>query len=162
MLVDTGAQISLINKQILQKKADINTNNGITISSIHGSEKTLGNIKANITKNNVQLPIQLQVTKNNALKEDGILGYDILGKSAIINGPKKILSMKAGSSFLKFPLKSETESSKPEDYMASLRNIEYLNHNEINPHYQVNLQRVQSITHEINENKIQIKPLNIG
>lgn len=76
MLLDTGAQISLINPDVIQNKSLINTRNKTTISSIHGSENTIGEINANILKDNKNIPIQLHVTKNPILKEDGILGYD--------------------------------------------------------------------------------------
>lgn len=63
MLIDTGAQVSLINEKLIPNKSLINTKNKITISSIHGSESTLGNISVKILENNTNITIQLQVTK---------------------------------------------------------------------------------------------------
>lgn len=165
MLVDTGAQVSLINNSIIKNPALINTENKITISSIHGSESTLGDISANIISNQANpIPIQLQVTKNKLLKEDGILGYDILGENAIINGPDKILTINSNSSYFKIPIKNHKTNTQInliniDKEIKEFHNIEYVSFNETNPEYKYNLKKVQSITQEINENQIQIKPL---
>lgn len=162
MLVDTGAQISLINRKAITNPSLINTNNKVTISSIHGSERTLGEITTTLQKDNIKIPILLQVTKNSAIKEDGILGYDIIGEKAIINGPSKTILIDTGKSYLKFPIeeyktpKSNTYTINIEEEITCLNLIEYLNEKEINPQYEINLQRVRSITHEINSSKIKI------
>lgn len=181
MLVDTGAQISLINNKIIADQTLINPENKITIQSIHGSERTLGDISANIHKNNQVIPIQLQVTKNSFLKEDGILGYDILGEKAVINGPNRTVTINTGKSQVKFPICSiqdlnmcelnriqleipETEmnsklvhDTRINDTIQQFQNIEYVTKNEISPTYLKNLTRTQDITQEINESKIRIQ-----
>lgn len=164
MLLDTGAQISLINKNAIKNKDLINTENKITISSIHGSEKTLGEIAATIQKDNSKIPIQLQVTKNSFLKEDGIIGYDVIGENAIINGPTKTLTIFSNNSQVDFPISSHEQNSYTNlitvnNAIQELHEIEYLGYNEIYPNYNLNLKTVKSITHEINENKIRITPL---
>lgn len=164
MLVDTGAQVSLINNNIITNQSLINPENKITISSIHGSEDTLGDISATIHKNNTEIPIQLQVTNNKLLKEDGILGYDIIGEKVIIDGPNKKLFLNAGNTVLTFPVKSHRNQNvintiKINDEIQSLGNIEYLSQNEINPHYERNLKGVKTITHQISPKKIKIIPI---
>lgn len=165
MLIDTGAQISLINKNIIQNQSLIDERNKITISSIHGSENTLGNISAIIQKDDTQIPIQLQVTKNIALKEDGILGYDVIGEKGIINGPNKILTLKSNDKNIEFPIKTDDRIQNInlvtiKEEIEELHRVEYLEYNEINPQYDVNMLKVQNITEQLDENKIRIKPLN--
>lgn len=164
MLVDTGAQVSLISNKVIENKSLINPRNKITITSIHGSEDTLGDISARIHKNNSTIPIQLQVTENTILKEDGILGYDIIGEKAVINGPDKMLTLNSDNSTLNFPIK--TKDCNKNKYSVNfikeiekLHNIEYLSDQEINPHYNINLQTVKTITRQINQNKIKIFPI---
>lgn len=165
MLIDTGAQISLINNNIIEDQSLINKKNKITISSIHGSENTLGDISTKILKNNISIPIQLQVTKNQVLKEDGILGYDILGDKAIINGPQKTLIINSGNSLIEFPIKTKTNRinlnsiNDTENEIQAFHKINYLTEEDIDPQYEFNLQRVKTITQEISEVKIKIKPL---
>lgn len=159
MLIDTGSQISLINKKILKNESEINPQNKITISSIHGSEKTLGDINASIKQNNKTIPIQLQVTNNKFLNEDGILGYDIIGDSAIIDCPNKTITLNSKETNIKFPIRKHNNNSDINlitREIQSLQNIEYLNTKEISPQYEINLRRVQSITEEINPNAIKI------
>lgn len=165
MLVDTGAQVSLVNKQIIENRSLINPNNKITIGSIHGSEDTLGDISAIIHEHNTTIPIKLQVIENTSLKEDGILGYDIIGKKAIINGPEKTLTLNSSSSRIKFPFRTDTEIStinliNINEEIQKLCEIGYLSDNEINPQYEANLHTVRSITRQINQFKVQIVPKN--
>lgn len=168
MLIDTGAQISLINNKIIKDKSLINQHNKITIRSIHGSEDTLGDIAASIHKDNTKIPIKLQVTENTFLKEDGILGYDIIGEKAIINGPCKMLTLNSNNSKFDFPINSYYNNDNTVNSVnfikevETLQQIEYLNDHEINPYYKTKLQTVKSITHEINQYKIKIKPLQNG
>lgn len=165
MLIDTGAQISLINQNKVKDPTLINKKNRITISSIHGSENTLGEISTTIKKDNTSIPIQLQVTKNISLKEDGILGYDILGKKAIVDGPKKTVLINSGESYMKFPIEETQERKRQinllimEQEILNLSQINYLSNHEINPQYKTNLHTVRSITQEINNSKIKITPL---
>lgn len=164
MLLDTGAQISLINKNAIQNKDLINSKNKITISSIHGCEKTLGEIAATIQKDNSRIPIQLQVTKNSFLKEDGIIGYDVIGDKGIINGPNKTLTIYSNNSQVEFPITTHEQNVymnliTVNNAIQEFHDIEYLSPNEIYPSYDLNLKKVKSITHEINENKIKIKPI---
>lgn len=164
MLVDTGAQVSLVTNKIIGNKKLINPKNKITISSIHGSEDTLGDISATIHENNTEIPIKLQVIKNTFLNEDGILGYDIIGDKAIIHGPKNTITLNSNNSVLEFPFKtnyriSSINSSDMNEEIQQLNNIEYLSDNEKSSQYQVNLQTVRSITHQINHSKIKISPI---
>lgn len=166
MLVDTGAQISLINNKIIQDQSKINRNNKIIISSLHGSEKTLGNISTKIRKDNTTIPIKLQVTNNEFLKEDGILGYDIIGDKAIVDGPNKKLTINSEYSAVDFPIRTNDNITNinliqtPEE-IQDLYQINYVTNEEIHPHYKANLQLVRSITEEISETKIKIKPWQI-
>lgn len=59
MLVDTEAQVSLITNKVIESPRLINPNKKITISSIHGSQNTLGEIKANIHKNNSKISVRI-------------------------------------------------------------------------------------------------------
>lgn len=180
MLIDTGAQISLINNKIVADHALINPRNKIIIQSIHGSESTLGDITAKIHKNNEIIPIQLQVTRNSFLKEDGILGYDILGEKAVINGPNRTVTINTGKSQVKFPITSnydldrsgfnkiQVNRQEPEmnykhnnypeinNIIAKFQSIEYLNDNERNQTYIKNLSEIQNRTQEISKSKIRI------
>lgn len=166
MLIDTGSQISLINNKSIPNKALINTQNKIKISSIHGSENTLGEISANIHKDNTTIPIQLQVTKNSFLKEDGIIGYDVLGGKAIINGPTNTVTINSGNSKLVFPIKTnkrqDNRVTNITEEIDQFNIINYLSEEEINPQYKINLRKVQSITEEISPTKIQIKPTKLS
>lgn len=162
MLLDTGAQVSLINKNIIENQSLINTRNRIKISSIHGSEDTLGEISAIIQKDDTNIPIQLQVTKNSSLREDGILGYDFIGEKGIINGPNRTLTIKSDNTETAFPIKTQDFNSSInritfDNITQELYNIDYLGSNEIYSKYETNLKKVQAITYEINENQIQIK-----
>lgn len=176
MLLDTGSQISLINQKSISDLSIVNPQNKITINSLHGSESTLGDVKAIINKDNLQIPIQLQVTRNLPLKEDGIIGYDILSENSIINGPDKTLTMTSTNSEIRFPITEKTQEnnlhnvlSNPEITILSsnnqendftvkdLLNIDY-SCEEKDPKYLTNLQKVKNITHEINETQIKIIP----
>lgn len=158
MLIDTGAQISLITDKMIKNTSKINTNNKITISSIHGTEETLGKIFTTINKNNVEIPIELHVTKNSSLKEDGILGYDVIGEKAIINGPEKTITIKSKTKPIQFEinrvLKTNTDTNEE---INNFHKIEYIKENEQESvHYQENLDRVRQLTHQINDTKIKI------
>lgn len=159
MLVDTGAQVSLIKNNAIPKHSVINTRNRISIKSLHGSETTLGEIQTNICEKQSKIPIQLQVTDNCVIKEDGILGYDIIGERAIVNGPMKTLTIRSRNSSLEFPINHIQQDETLQNEIHRLQNIEYLSHHENNDQYQTNLQRVKTITHEISQFKIQIKPI---
>lgn len=169
MLVDTGAQISLINKKLITNPAIINTQNKISINSIHGTEKTLGKLTTTINKGDLKIPIELHVTENTTLKEDGILGYDVLGKRAIINGPKQLLTLKSGEKAIQYPLTkvgninttiNHTREDNINEEITAFQKIEYISQEEENKRqYNQNLERVRNITHEINDSKIRITQL---
>lgn len=160
MLIDTGAQISLINKNVIHDPSLIKPQNKVSISSIHGTEDTLGDISAKILTNKKDIPLQLQVTKNIALTEDGILGYDVLGEQAIVDGPNKIVTINSENIKIEFPIKTHPYESRMDQIfnkeIKKLYNIEYLNNIEINKEKMDKLSKVKLITQEINENKIQI------
>lgn len=163
MLIDTGAQISLIHNKIIPNKSLINTKNKFKICSIHGSEDTLGNISTKIRKNNTTIPIQLQVTTNTFLKEDGILGYDIIGEKAIIDGPNKTFTLHAGNSSLEFPINPNQQTdnyhlTNINEEIDKFHQIEYLSEKEIKPEYETNLLKIRTITREISSDKIEILP----
>lgn len=155
MLIDTGAQVSLIKHKAIQNQSLINTNDQITIKSIHGSEKTIGKINTNIQENNNNIPIELHVTNNIALKEDGILGYDFIRNPAIINGPSKIITLQSKNTTTSFPIE-QRENISEDNEIKLFQKINYKTKYEISPHYQINLQRVKSITRHINSHKIKI------
>lgn len=162
MLLDTGAQISLINKKVIKDPSRINIKNKIKIASIHGSENTLGDISTAILENNTTIPIQLQVTTNKFLKEDGILGYDVIGDNGIINGPEKTLTINSGHSQVKIPIKITQNRNKfnnKDIETSQLNQINYLSKQEIHPQYETNLQRVRSLTEELSDTKIKINPV---
>ena len=154
MLIDTGAQISLINNKKILDKSAINTNRQITIKSIHGEERTLGEVAANIQVNQTKIPIRLQVTKNQTLKEDGIIGYDIISKGAVINGPEKRITLKNENKIFQFPICSEENDLATE--IKTLNNI-YIDSAIEDDHYETSIQRVKAITQEIGLNQIKIK-----
>lgn len=174
MLIDTGAQVSIINNKLISDKSRINPENKITISSIHGHENTLGEISAIIQKNNTRIPIQLQVAKDLALQEDGIIGFDVLGDSAVINGPKRIITFDTGNSKVDFHIKSDSSKmhistisqdntglrqnfkSKLAQAIQEFQDMEYVNGDELNNGYFANLLKVQEITQEIGDLKIKI------
>lgn len=153
MLIDTGAQISLINNKVIDDPSIINTKNKIKISSIHGSENTMGEISTAILKDNTSIPIQLQVTKNEFLGEDGILGYDVIGKTAIINGPEKTLTINSENSKMEFPFKitpNKTNFSNTINDRFQLNEINYLSQEEKSPHDN----RWEKLVKEININPL--------
>lgn len=162
MLIDTGAQISLIKDKVLEHKLHINKDNKILIKSIHGAEETLGQITTSINKNNMKIPIQLQVTQNSALREDGILGYDIIGDTSIIDGPNKNITINSGETTMNFAIQTEPSRRnkinrvETEEEFNALRNLEYLDHNEIHPNYRVNFTRIRDITQQLNQHQIRI------
>lgn len=112
------------------------------------------------------------MTKNSTLKEDGILGYDVIGKRAILDGPNKTILINSGKSYVEFPLtglhnqstintiNQEEQKEEEEKEIKSFHQIYYLNNAEINPQYAANLARVRSITQEINQSKIKISATN--
>lgn len=161
MLVDTGAQVSLIKNNVIPNESLINTRKQIILKSMHGTEKTLGEITTSICKNQTNIPIQLHVTKNCAIKEDGILGFDIIGEKAIVDGPNKKLTFCSNNSKIEFPINSEENitrdtSNKFYDEIQRLNNIMYITANDENPQYQANIREVKAITRKINNHKIQI------
>lgn len=165
MLIDTGSQISLINSKNIRDHSLINKQKQIKISSIHGTESTLGNIETFINKNNVKLPIQLQVTNNSALKNNGIIGYDFLGGNTIINGPENTIIVNSEKGNIAFPIKQTPAYNTNTNWIninkeiQDLINIEYLSDHELNHQYNLKRQQVRTITHKINKLKIQIEPI---
>lgn len=172
MLIDTGSQISLIKNRIISDKSLINTENKITISSIHGSENTIGDISAFIRKNEATIPIQLQVADDLSLQEDGIIGFDVLGKNATIDGPTKTISFKTGETSVHFPINNgnrdhqinmiklqEEENQSQELYqiLQEFQEISYIDEQELKENYTANYEKVQEITHEIDESRILIQ-----
>lgn len=107
----------------------------------------------------------MHVVKNAFINEDGILGYDVIGEKAVIHGPNKTITIKSSQSQIEFPLRQHNNNTSinliTEELheLQQFQNIEYLNNNEINPQYEINLKRVQSITQQINPNKIKINQL---
>lgn len=92
MMIDSGAQVSLVGTKVLKPETRIDSTKRVKISSIHGTEETLGEIGANIMCENLQIPVNLQVMKNSPVPEDGIIGFDVLQPYAVINGPEKKLT----------------------------------------------------------------------
>lgn len=160
MLLDTGAEVSLINQKAIQDKTLINPQNRISINSLHGSERTLGDISANICKNNDTIPIKLQVTNNSFIKEDGILGFDFLGENGIVNGPTKTVTFSTRNSVMNYPFQPQSNYiSTINEEIRSFFKIEYLSDEEKNPQYEANLRTVKTITRQINHLKIEINPI---
>ena len=171
MLIDSGAQVSLINNKAITNQDLINKSKKITIKSLHGSEQTIGEISANIQKNQESIPIQLQVTKNNSLNPSsytGIIGYDIIGEKALLNGPEKLFTIKSDNKTINFELSTtETPSvnnlttpvqdkTDIESEITRLNNITFKENHEIYPHLQFRICQAQNITQEINDTKILI------
>lgn len=163
MLIDTGSQISLINSEKIKDHSLIDKNNRINISSIHGTESTLGNINTFINTNNMKIPIQLQVTNNSSLRQNGIIGYDFLGEKAIINGPKNIVMINSKEGNIEIPIKQNSLDHRKVNKIDinkeidSFNKIEYLDEKEMNLQYKFNLQQVKTITHQLTETKITIQ-----
>lgn len=103
-MVDSGAQVSLVNTKVLDPNTFINTERKVQITSIHGKENTLGEVSANLVYNSFKIPVKLQALKNCPVNEDGILGYDVL-KSAIINGPEEKLTWTTPLECYEVPMK---------------------------------------------------------
>lgn len=104
LVVDSGAQVSLVGSNILKPEAVINPNKKVKMSSIHGTEETLGEIGANIVYKNMQIPINLQVMKNSPVPEDGIIGFDVLKPYAVINGHLETLTWTKEDQDLDIPI----------------------------------------------------------
>lgn len=49
----------------------------VRITSIHGTDETLGEEGANIMYEDLQIPVNLQVMKISPVQEDGIIGFDV-------------------------------------------------------------------------------------
>lgn len=92
MMVDTGAQVSLVGTNVLRPETKIDSSKKVQISSIHGIEETLGEVGANIVLKDMQIPINMQVVKDSPVIEDGIIGFDVLKPYAVINGPLEKLT----------------------------------------------------------------------
>lgn len=80
LIVDTGADISLIKENILQKSTNIYTNHKCIINGVtSGKIETIGISHTNILMNGVKIPLNFQVVdKEFPIATDGILGRDFL------------------------------------------------------------------------------------
>lgn len=78
MMVDSGAQVSLVGTDVLRPETKIDTSRKVKITSIHGTEETLGEVGAKIMYKDLQIPVNFQVMKTSPVQEDGILGFDVL------------------------------------------------------------------------------------
>lgn len=98
MMVDSGAQVSLVDTKVLHPDIKVNTNRKVQITSIHGKEETLGEVGANIVYDSMKIPINLQVMSNCPIPEDGIIGFDVIKPFAVIDGPRETLTWTPQSS----------------------------------------------------------------
>lgn len=109
------------------------------------------------------------MTNNSKFREDGLFGYDILGKNAIIDGPNHKITFNSGVSPMEFPILSNTDNTKMiyivqstndedvlEKEIQDIRKINYVKKHELYPNYKSNLQIARNITQEISESKIKI------
>lgn len=92
MMLDSGAQVSLVGTNVLKPEIKIDATKKVKISSIHGTEETMGEVEANILCENLKIPVNFQVMKNSPVSEDGIIGFDVLQPYAIIDGPREKLT----------------------------------------------------------------------
>lgn len=104
MMVDSGAQISLVGTKVLKPEIKIDSTKRVKITSIHGTEETLGEVGANIMCENLKIPVSLQVMKNSPVPEDGIIGFDVLQPYAIMNGPEKKLTFQSQDRKIDIPI----------------------------------------------------------
>ncbi|KAL5282269.1 hypothetical protein ACFFRR_005450, partial [Megaselia abdita] len=105
MMIDCGAQVSLVGTNVLHANTVINPNKKVQITSIHGTEVTLGEVGANIVYDNMQIPVNFQVLKKCPVPEDGIIGFDVLKPFATINGPNEKITWSSNEQNIKVPLK---------------------------------------------------------
>lgn len=84
LIVDTGADISIIKENILNPKQNIYPKRKCTINGItEGKLESVGLTYTNIVMNDVQIPINFQVVpKEFPICTDGILGRDFLANYA--------------------------------------------------------------------------------
>lgn len=80
LIVDTGADVSLIKENILQPTTNIYTNHKCMINGVtSGQIETIGISHTNILMNGVKIPLNFQVVdKEFPIATDGILGRDFL------------------------------------------------------------------------------------
>ena len=78
-LVDSGADISLINSEKLSSTAEFEPTDGIRVKSVGSIIETHGSLKTQVREGDMNIPYRLQlVSKQVDLKGDGILGRDFL------------------------------------------------------------------------------------
>lgn len=91
MLIDTGAEVSLIKREKLNPKIVINTGNKINITGVCGTSHTLGSCPGKILVGK-GIPCEFFVIENNdGLPGDGLIGNDILSQYTNIEGPSQQL-----------------------------------------------------------------------
>lgn len=82
LIVDTGADVSIIKENLLNEFQKIYINQKCTINGVtDGKVETIGRTSTNILINDTSIPHNFQVvTKNFPIQTDGILGRDFLAK----------------------------------------------------------------------------------
>lgn len=90
LLIDTGADISLIKKSALNKSTKI-SNKKIEINCAFGKDNTLGKCKG-IIKTPLPKTCEFHIIKDNQnIPGDGVLGNNFLSKNCNIEGPNQLL-----------------------------------------------------------------------
>lgn len=82
LIVDTGADVSIIKENLLNEFQKMYINQKCTINGVaDGRIETIGRTSTNIIIDGTVLPHHFQVVaKKNPIKSDGILGRDFLAK----------------------------------------------------------------------------------
>lgn len=108
VLVDTGADINLINENCLKDDVIINTSDLKTLSGLYSAQrKTLGSVIGNIILGNKTVIFKWHVVDNTQanLPGDGILGRDFLRNGTIINTKNKTVEFYVDDkNIMSFPL----------------------------------------------------------
>lgn len=109
VLVDTGADISLIKLNSLKDGIDIDKSELRVISGVYeGDGTTIGTIQTTLKINDEQLLIKLHVVDNTfSIPADGIIGRDLLWGNTIINTKQKLIKFygaNADDNFIVLPL----------------------------------------------------------
>lgn len=109
-LIDTGASISCIFSEYLQKGEYIDTSGKINIKGIAGSTSSMGSANISLIISNKNFPHHFSVLKSFDLSIHGILGSDFLNKyKAIIDYEKFLITLHNDNDEISVPLKSKVE-----------------------------------------------------
>lgn len=134
--MDTGAELSLIKKDVLKENVKVNKEEVYSLQTPFGSGKTLGSCKGKIitkisnTKSQ-EIPCKFHVIANKTdLPQDGLLGNDFLSKNCKIDGPKRTLEFprtETNATEFKYPITlgaNESDTQKAIDDKFKMAGME--------------------------------------